>query len=139
MSKRRVEDFLHEELTYKIRGALFSVYNELGFGHKEIIYQRALALEFGRLGIVYLREPKLKVMYAEQSVGIYSPDFIVEEKIILELKSLSFFPLNVDKQLVNYLKATGYNLALVVNFGSKLDIRRRVWTKKSAQSNVESA
>ena len=131
---------LHADLTYKIRGVMFDVYNNLGFGHKEVVYQRALAKEFDKLGIKYKREPKLKINYDGEVLGTYTPDFIVEDKVVIELKSARMFPVNLDRQVVNYLKATGHELALAVNFGqSKLEIRRRIWTRNSAKSVPKSA
>jgi GxxExxY protein len=126
---------LHEDLSYKIRGAMFNVYNSLGYGHKELVYQKALTREFDKLSINYKREPRLKIEYEGDQVGVYTPDFLVEEKVIVELKAARTFPVNLDRQLVNYLKATGYELALAVNFGqSRLGIRRRIWTRKSASA-----
>jgi GxxExxY protein len=126
---------LHSDLTFKIRGAMFSVHNKLGFGHKEIIYQRALAKELDKLGVNYKREPKLKINYEGETLGVYTPDFLVDDRVIVELKSARMSPVNLDRQIVNYLKATGYDLALAVNFGqSKLEIKRRIWTRVSAKS-----
>src|SRR3989304_9724367 len=99
---------LHADLTYKIRGVMFDVYNNLGFGHKEVVYQRALAKEFDKLGIKYKREPKLKINYDGEVLGTYTPDFIVEDKVVIELKSARMFPVNLDRHVVNYLKATGH-------------------------------
>lgn len=131
---------IYSDLTYKIRRAMFNVYNNLGFGHKEIVYQRALAKEFTKLGIIYKREPKLKINYDGEILGIYTPDFIVEDKVIIELKSARMFPANLDRQITHYLKVTGYKLALAVNYGqSKLEIRRRIWTRESAKSVPKSA
>ncbi|KKR63503.1 hypothetical protein A2210_00915 [Candidatus Woesebacteria bacterium RIFOXYA1_FULL_40_18] len=124
------DKLLYTDLTYRIRGVFFTVYNNLGFGHKEIVYQKVLAKEFDKVGVKYKREPRLKIVYDNEVVGTYVPDFLVEDKIIVELKSTQFFPPDLDKQILNYLKVTGYKLALAVNFGqSKLDIRRRILTK----------
>lgn len=124
------DKLLYADLTYKIRGAIFSVYNKLGFGHKEIIYQKALAMDFDKLSLKHKREPKLNINYEGEKLGNYIPDFLVEDKIVVELKSARVFPPNLDRQVVGYLKATGYKLALAVNFGqSKLEIRRRIWTE----------
>lgn len=120
---------LYGDLTYRVRGAIFNVYNKLGFGHKEVVYQKALAKEFDKLGITYIREPKLKIIYEGDVLGLYNPDFLVENKLVIEIKAARTFPTNLDRQVVNYLKATGYKLALAVNFGqSKLEIKRRIWT-----------
>jgi len=120
---------LYADLTYKIRGAIFTVYNELGFGHKENIYQKALIKEFKTLNISYKQEVGLDVKYKGDIVGKYRPDFVIEDKIIIELKSVEFMPKFYEDQLVHYLKTTGYSLGLLVNFGfSRLYIKRLIWT-----------
>lgn len=128
---------LYEELTYKIRRAIFNVYNGLGFGHKESVYHKALTLEFGKLGIEFKEEQSVDVMYTNQKVGIYRPDFVVEEKVLIEIKAIPFMTKDQEKQMIYYLKGTNYKLGLLVNFGSnQLDIRRRIWSghpRKSAQ------
>jgi len=128
-------ELLYADLTYQIRKAMFNVYNVLGFGHKEHVYQKALEKEFEVLQLSYESEPKLKVTYRDISVGVYKPDFLIDGKVIIELKSLPFLPKNVEKQVLYYLKATSYELALIVNFGEdKLVIKRVVWTGQSAKS-----
>lgn len=120
---------LYEDITYKIRGAIFDVYNALGSGHKEKLYQNALAKEFDNLKIEYSTESTLKVEYKGKKIGNYRPDFVVEEKIILELKAVEFVTKTYETQILHYLKATGFKLGLLVNFGSyPLYIRRFVWT-----------
>lgn len=120
---------LYADLTYKVRGAIFTVYNELGFGHKENIYQKALIKEFETLSISYKQEVGLDVKYKGDIVGKYRPDFVIEDKIIIELKSVEFMPKSYEEQLVHYLKTTGFSLGLLVNFGSsRLHIKRLIWT-----------
>ena len=129
MPKRKVNDFLYEDLSYKIRGCAFKVYNALGFGHKENIYQKALASEFSKAGINFEKEKALSVLYDGKKVGTYKPDFVTEDKIIIELKAVPLMPKNYAAQLTYYLKGTNYKLGFLINFGSeKLDIRRRIWT-----------
>lgn len=123
-------DLLYADLTYKIRGAIFTVYNELGFGHKENIYQKALIKEFETLKIPFKQEVGLDVKYKGDVIGKYRPDFAIGDKIIVELKSVEFMPKSYEEQLVHYLKTTGYSLGLLVNFGStKLQIKRLIWTR----------
>ncbi len=119
---------LYEELTYKIRGAFFNVYNKLGPGHKETIYQKALEEEFSNLNLNYEKEKSIEVLYNETKIGIYKPDFIIENKIIIELKATPFIGKLEEKQTWHYLKGSNYRLALLVNFGGKkLQIKRLIY------------
>lgn len=129
---------LYEDLTYKIRGALFKVYNTLGFGHKENVYQTAIEYEFSKRNINFSKEKKLDVLYEGKIVGHYIPDFIVEDKIIIELRSIEFLPQTIEKQLIYYLKGTNYKLGLLVNFGSsKLIIKRKIWSGYPRKSAID--
>ncbi|MBI4159967.1 GxxExxY protein [Candidatus Wolfebacteria bacterium] len=119
---------LYEGLTYKIRGALFNVYNALGSGHKENVYQNSLEIEFKKLGLEYEREKRVDVIYEDKKVGLYQPDFVIEGKIVIELKALPFLGDPPKKQARYYLKGSHYKLALLVNFGgSKLEIERIIY------------
>ena len=129
MVNKKVPDFLYEELSYKIRGCAFRVYNTLGFGHKEKVYQRALCSEFAEAGLKYEQEKALSITYNDKRIGIYRPDFVIEDKILIEIKAVPVMPKNHETQLTYYLKGTNYKLGFLINFGSpKLEIRRRVWT-----------
>lgn len=120
---------LYGNLTYKIRGAVFNVYNTLGYGHKEQVYQHALVKEFTEKGIPFKREVNLSVNYKGTKVGNYKPDFIINNKVILEIKATEFLPKTFSEQLLHYLKSTGYNLGILINFGStQLQIKRLIWT-----------
>lgn len=120
---------IYADITYKIRGAIFNVYNELGYGHKEDVYQKALAKELSACNILYQREKSLSVEYKGEKVGNYRPDFVVEDKVILEIKTTDFLPKIFETQLLHYLKTTGFKLGLLVNFGApRLVIKRLVWT-----------
>ena len=121
---------LYEKESYKIRGCFFAVYNELGFGHKEVVYQRALEEEFIRQNMKSEREVGLPVSYNGKKIAEYRPDFIISNKIIIEIKALEFMPKRLESQLVYYLKGTQVPLGFLVNFGSKpLQIIRKVWSK----------
>lgn len=120
---------LYEELTYKIRGIFFEVYNNLGPGFKESIYHKALEKEFINNDLPYESEKVVSINYKGDKVGVYKPDFVVDDKVVIEIKSVSEIPAIFERQLFSYLKATGYMLGFLVNFGSnKLDIRRRILT-----------
>ena|SRR3989339_1265044 len=123
---KKVDNFLCEDLSYKVRGACFNVHNVLGGGHKEIIYQKALALELEKLGINFEREKTLTISYGDVKVGVYRPDFVVNGNIIIEIKAVDFMPKDYEVQLLNYLRSTQLPLGFLVNFGPrKVEIRRR--------------
>jgi len=119
----------YEELTYKIRGAFFKVYNEIGPGFKESIYHNALAIEFQENKIPYQDKKRILILYKGKRVGIYEPDFAILDKIIIEIKAVpSIMPKIFDTQLYYYLKGSKYELGFLVNFGSsKIEIKRRIF------------
>ena len=118
----------YEDLTYKIRGAFFEVYNELGPGFKELVYHNALKEEFDNSKLRYDEKKRIQINYKGKKVGIYEPDFIVEDKIIIELKAVPAIISLFEKQLYSYLRGTKYKVGLLVNFGAdKLEIKRRIY------------
>ena len=130
---------LYEELSYKIRGAFYEVYNTLGPGFKEEIYHKALAKEFKLRMIPFVEKKRLIITYKNENVGIYEPDFIVDNKVLIEIKSLLTMPKVFETQLYYYLKGTDYKLGFLVNFGAeKLDIRRRVYETARIRGNPRS-
>lgn len=123
------QPLLYEQLSYKIRRAIFNVSNTLGNGHKESVYQKALAEELKSLEIPFAREKRIEITYHGKSIGNYTPDFLVDGKVILELKAVQFMPRDHYKQILNYLKGTNIKLGFLVNFGTpKLQIKRLIWT-----------
>lgn len=123
-------DILYEDVTYEIRGACFEVFNALGSGFKESVYHKALSKEFKLRNLNYAEKKRLKIYFKNEEVGIYEPDFIVDDKIIIEIKAVFEVPKQFEKQLYYYLKCTKYKLGLLINFGGeKLDIRRRIYDK----------
>lgn len=133
------DEFLYEDLSYKIRGAIFSVRKKLGLGHKEVVYQKALEEEFIRLGLKFEKEKTVDVLYENKKVGIYRPDFVIEEKIILELKALPFVSKLEKRQVWQYLKGSNYKLALLVNFGGNDIYIKRIVYDTARQIQRESA
>ena len=118
----------HKELTAKIIECAYKVHNTLGFGFLEAVYQNALLIELIKVGLQAEKEKKIQVHYHNQLVGDYMADIIVEGKIILELKSVKEFHPAHGAQLVNYLKATGIEVGLLINFGERVEIKRKVFT-----------
>jgi len=118
-----------KEESYAIVGACFEVYNQLGSGFVEPVYQECLELEFGQRGVPFVPQVELELSYkGEKLQQKYKPDFVCFSQIILEIKAVSALTDEHRAQVHNYLKATGYRLGLLVNFGShpKLQTERIV-------------
>ena len=131
MVQNRVEDFLYEKESYKIRGACFKVYNALGGGIKEKIIERALTKEMASSGMKAENQVRIDVFYDKEKIGVYIPDLVIEGKIIVEIKSKPFIEKEDEKQFWGYLKGSEYKLGFLVNFGpDKLMIKRFVHTNK---------
>lgn len=110
--------FYYPDESYKINGAAMKVYNTLGSGFLEAVYQEALEIEFKKQGIPYEREKELKIYYDGVELSqTYRADFVCYDKIIVELKAISELDDANRSQVYNYLKATGYKLGILLNFG----------------------
>jgi GxxExxY protein len=121
-------EIIYKDLSYEIVGCFYRAYNTLGPGHKDEIYHKALAIEFENKKLSIESKKKIKIEYEGKEIGVYQPDFIIEKKIIVEIKSVLLMPKVFEKQLYYYLKASGYKVGYLVNFGSdKIDIKRRVY------------
>jgi GxxExxY protein len=119
---------IYKDLTYKIRECIYHVKKELGLGHKEVIYERALEGEFKRRGLKIDRQKEIPILYRKKKIGTYRPDFVIEDKIIVELKANQLIGEKEKKQIWNYLKGSEYKLALLVNFGhNDIEIIRVVY------------
>ncbi len=119
----------HDADGYALIGSCFEVYNEMGDGYLEDVYQESLELELTDRGIPYVAQPKLAIFYKGRALRKhYEADLIVLDKIIVELKAVKTLLPEHEAQLLNYLKATGRKVGYLVNFGAfpKLDWRRRV-------------
>lgn len=116
--------------TYAIIGAAMEVHRVLGCGFLEPVYQKALAVEFSNRRILYLRETSFPVFYKEVELNVpYRPDFICFDNVVVELKALARISGVEESQVINYLKVTGHEIGLLLNFGVRsLDYRRFVLT-----------
>jgi len=120
MNKTPVKkDLLYPELSYRIMQAVFEVHNHLGPGFTEDIYENALALELDLQHIPFERQQQIQVHYKDRFVGTYRLDMVVDRKIILELKAVASLNEIFRSQLDSYLRATGLQLGILINFGSK--------------------
>ena len=118
---------LHKELTERIIQCFYVVYNTLGYGFLENVYQNALYIELKKNGFTCEAQKDIKVYYDSQCVGNYRADLIVDNLIILELKAAEELNTAHALQLLNYLKATNYEVGLLLNFGKKPEIRRKIF------------
>ena len=121
-------NLVYENEAYAIRGAIYEVYKTLGSGYLEDVYQNALEEELTLRNIPFAAKKKLRVLYKGRDCGLYEPDFICFDKIIVEIKAVETLHEKHSAQLMNYLKTTGFKLGLLVNFCAYplVDIRRRV-------------
>ena len=110
------KDLIYPELSYEIIGILFDVYNEVGYGHKEKYYHQAIAAAFRDNDIGFKAEVYVPVHYRQLRVGQYFLDFLVENKIVVEIKQGEHFSKSNIQQVYSYLKATDLELGILVNF-----------------------
>ncbi len=109
----------HKDTTEKIIGAFFTVYNTLGYGFLEKVYENALVIELRKLGLQVAQQASIQVYYDGQIVGEYCADLLVEAAVIVELKAVHELTGAFEAQLLNYLKATCYEVGLLLNFGPR--------------------
>ena len=120
--------YLEQELTQKILEGAFAVHNTLGCGFLEKVYSNALVFELRKIGLVCEQEVPFKVRYKDVVVGDYFADLLVEKRVLVELKACTGLDSVHEAQILNYLKASGIQVGLLLNFGKpKLQYRRFVW------------
>ena len=117
----------HSEITEKIIAAAYAVHNQLGFGFLEKVYKNALMIELENMSLKCKAEVPLNVFYSDKLVGEFFADIVVEDKIVVETKAVSKLDPAHEAQLVNYLKASGISVGLLINFGSSVEVKRRVF------------
>ncbi len=115
---------LYEELSGKVLKAYFTVLKNLGTGFLESVYENALCIELDELGVPYVREKQLIINYKGKNIGDFTADVVVDDKIILELKSVPQLLPEHSAQLMNYLTITQYKVGLLLNFGEGRDYKR---------------
>ena len=134
---------LHQEVTGSVIKSFYNVYNELGYGFLEKIYEKAMIIELQKRGLKCVAQYPIQVTYKGLSIGDYFADIFVADSIIVELKAAEFISLGHESQLINYLKATDIEIGLLLNFGRKPKFKRKIYSnnnknpcksKKSVQS-----
>jgi len=117
----------YEELTEKIIGCAYRVYNKMGFGFLESVYEKCLLIELKKEGLQAESQKAIIVKYENEIVGQFTADILVEDTIILELKSVKQIIQAYEVQMVNYLVATGKEVGLILNFGErKVEVKRKI-------------
>ncbi len=124
------ESYLFSEITQKIIGAAMKVHSALGNGFQEVIYQRALAIELEKCGLRYGREIEMALYYHDQLIGTRRVDFLVEDKVMIEIKARTHLDETHLAQAINYLEAYHLQVGLLINFGTpKLEYKRIISSK----------
>jgi len=120
-------NFKHTDITELIIKAFYKVYNTLGYGFLEKVYRNALAIELRKMGLEVILEARIVVYYDGEVVGEYFADLLVAGVVIVELKAVKRLLEEHEAQLLNYLKATPYEVGLLLNFGPKPEIKRKAF------------
>lgn len=120
----------HQEITSKIIKAYYLVYNQLGYGFLEKVYENALMIELQKMNLQCCKQHPIDVYYDEQLIGKYYANIIVNDFIIIELKAQKCLCPEHEAQLINYLKATKIEVGLLLNFGLKAEFKRKIFENK---------
>lgn len=118
---------LHEEITGNIIKTYYKVYNTLGYGFLEKVYENAMAIELRKSGLKVSQQENIKVYYESEEVGDYFADLLVEDLVIVELKAAKEIAEEHEAQLINYLKATTIEVGLLINFGKEPELKRKIF------------
>lgn len=129
-------NLLFKEVSDKILKAFYNVFNELGFGFLEKVYERFMMIELKNLGLKCEAQKKIDVYFKNQIVGEYFADITVEDKIILELKSAESIIKEHEAQVINYLKATLIEVGFILNFGKEPKFKRMIFENKFKSYNL---
>ncbi len=126
-------EYKYSDLTDKIINCFYKVYNTLGYGFLEKVYENSLKFELEMKNFSVESQKRIQVFYKESIVGEYYADLVVENKVIIELKANKFLIPENETQLINYLKATEYEVGLILNFGNKPEVRRKIYSNTTKQ------
>jgi GxxExxY protein len=129
------KNYLHSEITNLIIKAYYNVYNNMGFGYLEKVYENAMMIELERLNLKCEKQKPITVEYDGFNIGEYFADIIVNDSVIIELKAVESLCEAHEAQLVNYLKATEIEVGLLLNFGKEPQFKRRVLTSQYKNLN----
>jgi len=124
----QTDNYKHSDITELIIKAFYKVYNTLGYGFLEKVYENAMLIELEEIGLLVEKQKHIKVYYDKKEVGEYFADLLVEEYVIVELKAAEVLCAEHEFQLINYLKATEIEVGVVLNFGKKPEVKRKVFS-----------
>ncbi len=130
---------LHSQITDLILKSFYKVYNTLGYGFLEKVYENAMRIELTQIGISVAQQKKIKVYYESKLVGDYFADLIADGIVIMELKAAESICEEYEAQLLNYLRATDIEVGLLLNFGKKPEFRRKYFTNDKKKNPSKSA
>jgi len=119
---------LHESLTRSIIGAFYRIHNTLGYGFLESVYANAMHVELQQLQLPFARERAFPVVYNARTIAVARLDLVVADTVVVELKAVQQIAGAHEAQLLNYLRASGLQVGLILNFGPRCTMRRMVWT-----------
>ena len=122
------EEFLHSALTSKIIKCFYAVYNTLGYGFLEKVYENSLLIELQLIGLKVESQKQIDVFYADEKVGVYFADLVVEDTVIVEIKASEALREENEYQLINYLKASNVEVGLLLNFGKSQEFKSKIFT-----------
>jgi GxxExxY protein len=117
----------HKKLTEQIIRAFYTVYNGLGYGFLEKVYENAMDIEMGKMGLHVARQYPVRVVYDGQAVGEFFADMVVNDLVVVELKAVRAIRTEHEAQVLNYLNATSYEVGLLFNFGPRPDFKRKIF------------
>jgi GxxExxY protein len=129
------DNFLHSELTSQIIKGFYNVYNELGYGFLEKVYENAVLIELRNQGLHCIPQHPIEVYYNNCKVGFYIADIVVENSVIIEIKAAENLCEEHEAQLTNYLRATTIEVGLLLNFGKKAQFKRKVFSSEYKKNN----
>ena len=129
---------LHKEITDKIINAYYKVYNTLGYGFLEKVYENSLVAALRKSGLKVEQRKNIKVYYETEEVGDYYADLLVENLVIIELKATTALSEDHEAQLTNYLKATTIEVGVLINFGKKPNFKRKIFENRFKKNLIQS-
>ncbi len=130
-----MENLIHKDLSNIILKCFYKVYNTLGYGFLEKVFENALLIELSKNGLKTEKQKPINVKYDNKIVGEYFADIIVEDKIILELKASEYLIEEHEFQLINYLKATEMEIGFLLNYGKEPEFKRKIFTNNRKSIN----